>query len=171
VNRHGDHPVRAYVDAMTHDLYLVRHAEAIPRGTLEPDEYRWLTPKGRRAFYKVARRLFRRLHRGQIEAILTSPLPRAVMTAELLCRALRLRGPVEVHAELSPDAPVEAAAALLGSQDRCVAAVGHEPQLHQLLRGFIGEGAGGLEKGAIAALRPHDKVPGATARLHFLLEP
>lgn len=87
---------------MTHDLYLVRHAEAIARGTLEPDNHRWLTPDGRRAFYKAARRFAHRLRKGDVEAILTSPLPRAVMTAELLARALRLRGPVEVYTELSP---------------------------------------------------------------------
>ncbi len=160
---------------MTHDLYIVRHAEAIPRGTLSPDDHRWLLPKGRRAFYRAARRLSRRLKKGQIQAILTSPLPRAVMTAELLARALRLRGPVEVYAELSPDGSIEAVASLLTGQDRCVAVVGHQPMLGTLLGTFLhpppkGDGDDNLDlaKGAIAALRPDDQ---GRARLRFLIEP
>jgi phosphohistidine phosphatase len=38
-------------------LYLVRHAEAIERSGTMPDAVRYLTPKGRPAFRKVARRV------------------------------------------------------------------------------------------------------------------
>lgn len=164
---------------MSRDLYMVRHAEAIPRGTLQPDEFRWLTPAGRRSFYKTARRLARKEGRDCVEAVLTSPLARAVMTAELLARALRLSGPVEVHAELAPESPVSSALALLLGDRRSVAVVGHEPQLSQLLHELCAQEPGearpeapqqdlGLQKGGIAALRlDRERRHG---RLRYLLE-
>lgn len=129
---------------MAQHLYLVRHAEAIPRGTLDPDVNRWLTERGRRRFYRAARRFAKEVGQGRgcaIDAILTSPAPRAVQTAELLGRALRLRGPIEVVPELAPEAEVGPAAERLRREARVVAAVGHEPQLAQLLRALCGGAA------------------------------
>ena len=63
-------------------IYLVRHAEAVPEDGAVRDDDRWLTPRGREA----ARGLARLLREQQVEpdAVLTSPLPRALQTAELL---------------------------------------------------------------------------------------
>ena len=144
---------------MAQHLFLVRHAEAIARGTLEPDVNRWLTERGRRRFYQVARGFARDVGRGErcaLEAILTSPAPRAVMTAELLGRALRFAGPIEVAQELAPEAEVGPAAERLRGEPRLVAAVGHEPLLGELLRALCGADAevpASLKKGAIAHLR------------------
>jgi phosphohistidine phosphatase len=171
------------------DLYLVRHAEAIQRGSLEVDEHRWLTERGRRRFYKAARRLREALRKearqegkkmkspsggrlALVEAVLTSPLPRAVMTAELLHRALRLRGPLEVAPELSPGTLVPAAAALLRRQGRVVAAVGHEPMLSDLVLELTGERLPmEVPKGGVVRLRVDPDNPGEKALLKFVLAP
>lgn len=170
------------------DLYLVRHAEAIQRGSLDVDDHRWLTERGRRRFYKAARRLREALReearqQGQksrqpggrrmpVEAVLTSPLPRAVMTAELFHRALRLRGPLEVTAELAPGAMVPAAAALLRRQGRVVAAVGHEPMLSDLVAELTGERLPSeVPKGGVVRLRIDPDHPGEKALLKAVLAP
>ena len=63
-------------------IYLVRHAEAVPEEDAGSDRDRWLSPRGREA----ARILGRLLREQQIDpaAIVCSPLPRAVQTAELI---------------------------------------------------------------------------------------
>ncbi|MCS6913280.1 MAG: histidine phosphatase family protein [Myxococcales bacterium] len=156
---------------MAQHVFLVRHAEAIPRGVLELDDHRWLTQRGRRRFRRVARRLRRREEPDPVAAILTSPLPRAVMTAELLARALRFRGPVEVRKELGPDGSVRPVLALLREEPRDVALVGHEPLLGLLLYELCGPlPSVRLRKGAIAALRLGQKGP-HPAVLRYLLEP
>lgn len=159
---------------MARDLYLVRHAQAIPRGSIEPDDHRWLTERGRRRFRKMARRFARAVGEAGPDLILTSPLPRAVMTAEILAGALRLSGMIEVCPQLAPDGALWAARSLLTEalqKGRRVAAVGHEPQLSMLLQEICGQQVGdtGLRKGAIAALRVRDgeAIPGKLRRLYL----
>lgn len=153
------------------DLFLVRHAEAIPRGTLDIDDHRWLTERGRRRFYRAARKLRKRLKdTGGPDAVLTSPLPRAVMTAELLQRALRLSGPLEVCAELAPGALLPAAQELLRRQRRVVAAVGHEPMLSDLRAALTGQRRGeDLPKGGVVWLRLDPDDPGGLAAVRAVL--
>src|SRR5207247_2813001 len=70
-------------------IYLVRHGIAVDpaeMGSLD-DEARPLTGKGRKRFRRLAR-AFRDLGEP-LDFIFTSPLVRAVQTAEILCGALR----------------------------------------------------------------------------------
>ena len=62
------------------NVFLVRHAEAVPEDHSLRDEDRWLTARGR----EMARGLARLLREQRVEpdAVLTSPLPRAMQTAE-----------------------------------------------------------------------------------------
>src|SRR4051812_19864292 len=68
------------------ELYIVRHAAAedVPAGT--PDAYRPLTTKGREKFRKTARKVAVKVR--SIDLIFTSPLVRAVQTAEILAGEL-----------------------------------------------------------------------------------
>jgi phosphohistidine phosphatase len=155
---------------MARDLYLVRHAQAIPRGSIDPDDHRWLTERGRRRFRKAARRFARAVGDEGPDLILTSPLPRALMTAEILAGALGLCGALEVCPQLAPAGALWAALSLLTEElqkGRRVAAVGHEPQLSMLLQEICGQQVGdtGLRKGAIAALRVRDDKSGKLRRL------
>src|SRR5436309_1582525 len=73
---------RAAVGYPQMHIYLVRHGDAVPEEDAGSDRDRWLSARGREA----ARVLGRLLREQNIEpdAILCSPLPRAVQTAELL---------------------------------------------------------------------------------------
>ena len=80
-------------------IYLVRHGIAVDhedRGNLDDDD-RPLTGKGRRRFRRTAR-AFARLGEP-LDFIFTSPLARAVQTAEILAGALK-QDEVGVLAEL-----------------------------------------------------------------------
>ena len=112
-------------------ITLIRHAEAgddAPR-----DEARALTERGR----QDARRLGRGLARRKVELslIVTSPLVRAVQTAEIVAAALAYRGRVLVTDSLIPEAPASQVVGFLASLSRdleaatSIALVAHEPIL------------------------------------------
>ena len=134
-------------------LYLVRHAEAIERSGATPDASRYLTPKGRTAFRKIARRA--REAGIAPEVIFTSPLLRAVQTAEILAERLKHEGPVVVANELSPGFDDRSLRSLLdGAGNLAEAAfVGHEPDLGDLAALLLSlRGDFPLRKGAVVAL-------------------
>jgi phosphohistidine phosphatase len=83
-------------------VFLIRHADAVSEDVAGSDEDRWLSPRGREA----ARGLARLLREQQIEldAIVSSPLPRAVQTAELVADGLDYLGPIETWRALAPGA-------------------------------------------------------------------
>jgi len=134
-------------------LYLVRHAEAIERSGATPDASRYLTPKGRTAFRKIARRA--REAGIAPEVIFTSPLLRAVQTAEILAERLKHEGPVVVANELSPGFDDRALRSLLAGAGNLAEAafVGHEPDLGDLAALLLSlRGDFPLRKGAVVAL-------------------
>lgn len=134
-------------------LYLVRHAEAIERSGATPDASRYLTPKGRTAFRKIARRA--REAGIAPEVIFTSPLLRAVQTAEILAERLKHEGPVVVANELSPGFDDRALRSLLAGAGNLAEAafVGHEPDLGDLAAQLLSlRGDFPLRKGAVVAL-------------------
>jgi phosphohistidine phosphatase len=110
---------------------LIRHAEAgddAPR-----DESRALTVKGR----ADARRLGRALDgRGvRFSLVITSPLVRAVQTAEIVAAAVKYRRRVMASDLLLPEGPVSKVVAFLRSAagENGVALVAHEPILSALV--------------------------------------
>src|SRR6266403_3213768 len=80
-------------------LYVVEHGIAVEGGEGIPDEWRPLTDRGRRRFQKTAR-AFGKLGR-KLDLILTSPLVRAVQTAEILAGETE-HGEVGILPELDP---------------------------------------------------------------------
>lgn len=142
-------------------LYLVRHAEAIERSATMPDAARYLTPKGRVAFRKIARRV--REAGIAPDVIFTSPLLRSVQTAEILAERLKHEGPVVVAKELSPGFDDRALRSLLADAGNPAEAafVGHEPDLGDLAATLLSiRGGFPLRKGAVLAL----EVPGVAQR-------
>ena len=109
-------------------IYLVRHGIAgDPDAWKGPDDSRPLNEKGRRRFRETAR-AFAKLG-DRIELLCTSPLVRAVQTAEILADALEL-DEVTVLEELRPDVPVQQLLQRVAQLDaKRVALVGHDPQL------------------------------------------
>jgi phosphohistidine phosphatase len=109
------------------ELFLVRHASAVPRAEDLPDAERPLTDDGRKRFRQVARGLDRLGVR--LDRVLHSPWTRAVQTADLLSHLLVGESAVEVGLAREPDGEL---AARLAQGER-VAAVGHEPWMSELL--------------------------------------
>src|SRR5881227_57194 len=114
------------------ELYVVRHAAAEDAQAGKPDAYRALTAKGRDKFRKTARKLAAKVR--SIDLIFTSPLVRAVQTAEILAgevahEAVRVLPALAGH----PAQEVLAAIEKLRGGHGSVALVGHEPQVTELL--------------------------------------
>ena len=152
-------------------LYLVRHAEAIERSGTTPDASRYLTTKCRLAFRKIARRV----RKAGIApgVIFTSPLLRAVQTAEILAERLKHQGPVVVARELCPGFDLQDLRSLLmgaGSPGEA-AFVGHEPDLGLLAAVLMGVPEGfPLRKGAVLALEAGGSARKGTAKFLWRME-
>ena len=153
-------------------LTIIRHAIAVPSGTEGvADDERPLTDKGRRRFGEVARGLAEICECPDV--LLTSPLPRAVETAEIAARAWGDVSPIGEPA--LAEGNVDRLLAVLGQQkpDQHVAIVGHEPMLSALLARLVGSGVAerfAFRKGGVA----HLDVPGALkdgGRLEWFTRP
>ena len=134
-------------------IYLVRHSESVARVPSMPDAARYLTARGRASFREMALRF--RDAGGLPTRILTSPLVRAVQTAEILSETLRYDGEVVLDPRLSPGFDVANLNDVLDGypSEREIAFVGHEPDLGVLLTRLLSLPQGyAMPKGAIAAL-------------------
>ncbi len=108
------------------DLYLLRHAEA---GEAPRDEDRELTEHGHKQARAVASGIAALAPR--LDALLCSPLPRAIQTANPVATALRL-SIEQVEALASGQTAGEVLDDLSRRGSNRVLLVGHEPQLSQL---------------------------------------
>lgn len=120
-------------------VLFVRHAEAVVAREAPNDAYRWLSRNGRSAMREMASILDDRGIR--YTRILTSPLVRAVQTAEILASAEWFGGPVSVHVPLAPEVGTTAEAlAPLSTfgKDETVVLVGHEPSIRVLAGHVLG---------------------------------
>jgi phosphohistidine phosphatase len=158
-------------------LLVIRHAIAEDREEWahggHPDGERPLTDRGRRRMRRAAEGLRKVLPR--LDILATSPLTRAVQTAELLEREYHgLK--VETLPQLAPDHAVEDLVPWLRQQDddAVAAVVGHEPHLGFLIGWLLTgrhESFVTLKKGA-ACLLDFDDPPGAAnATLSWALAP
>ena len=135
-------------------VYFVRHAEAIERGGDVPDAMRYLTPEGRSFFRKTVKRLL------EMEAlpdiIFSSPLARALQTAEILAEGIGFRGTLIVTDKLAPGFGRAGLKAILSkcTDAKEVALVGHEPDLGGLVTSLVSlREPYSLKKGEVAALK------------------
>jgi len=150
-------------------LYLIRHAEAVERTGTMPDADRFLSPKGRSAFRRIARRI-RKLGVAP-DLIFSSPLVRAVQTAEILAEHLNHNGPVVVAGELSPGFDLRVLRLLLAEAEnpREAAFVGHEPDLGEIAAEMLSlHGGFPLRKGAVVALEVERSIREGTAKLLWM---
>ena len=141
-------------------VFLVRHAEAVDETLELRDPHRHLTEQGRTQAKSLGDRL--RWHDCEPTHIWTSPLVRAVQTAELLIAGLGWTGPVESHPALSAGADVRVLAAELkhAAPDAHVVIVGHEPGISGLGALLTGrDDFPALKKAQCARLDSHDDGP------------
>jgi phosphohistidine phosphatase len=111
-------------------VYLVRHGHAVDGDDHLPDADRYLSAKGRHAVLQVGRAL--QAEGVELSALWTSPLVRAVQTAEILANQLNYAHVIEAVPALSPMGDIELMAHLLSLQKNAVAVVGHEPSISAL---------------------------------------
>jgi phosphohistidine phosphatase len=136
-------------------LFLLRHGKADWPDWERPDDERPLTDEGVAEMQTVSGAL-KRLKVGP-DLILTSPLPRALRTAEIAAKALGV--PVEQRVELQPGFTRRQCEAILAARPEFdVMLVGHEPDLSRLIRSFTGARVK-FSKAATAAIELGDDMP------------
>jgi phosphohistidine phosphatase len=151
------------------ELLLLRHGKAEnnhPHG----DASRALVEKGRAQARRAGQILKTSGHIPEI--VLTSPLLRALQTADEFCQAIGIPGPVVQGWLAYGCAPETAMTELATLHDfKCVAIVGHEPDLSRFIQWSIGAYGASIEmkKGALACLRI--EPPSRHGTLLYLIPP
>ena len=152
-------------------LYLMRHANA---GTIREnpalDAKRALIKEGKEQCMLMARAL--NALRVQVDVVVSSPLKRALQTAQFVGTELGYEAKVEISPALGPDASFADFQEMLAKYaDRDgVLVVGHNPNVFQFLGKLI-TGNGGaairMRKGSIARVDMNHHP----ARLQWLIDP
>lgn len=151
------------------EIFLVRHGHALDEAPGLGDAGRWLSERGRKATRKVGRWLGESKKRRPA-AIWSSPLVRALQTAEILAARTGYKGEVKAAAELSPGRdPGDLLTLLSGlTLEGPLVLVGHEPSLSLLAKALLGEiGLEPFKKSGVVGLR-WDQGAG---QFRFLLDP
>lgn len=119
-------------------VFLVRHADAVLETVTLGDPHRHLTATGRLQARALGDRL--RWHDCMPTHIWSSPLVRAIQTAELITAALQSDLVVDAVPALAPDEHPRAVVAALTAlgPDAIAVVVGHEPSLSALGALLIG---------------------------------
>jgi phosphohistidine phosphatase len=153
-------------------LYFLRHGKAGEYRPDDPnDDARELTDAGL-AELRAAALLWRRLNLRP-DLVISSPLPRAVQTANLLIEGVGLNREPIVDDRLRPGAEwAGLARAMAADRDaRRVMFVGHEPDLSTAVELLTGARAVRLRAGGVACVEfPGIPEPGA-GELAWLLDP
>ena len=161
----------AFARANPMNLYLMRHAHAgIPRENPVLDAKRALVKEGREQCMLMARVLS--ALKVQVDVIVSSPLKRALQTAQFVGTEIGYEARVEISPALGPDADFASFQQMLAHYSDCesILAVGHNPNLFQFLGRLI-TGNGGaairMRKGSVARV-DLDHHP---ALLQWLIDP
>jgi phosphohistidine phosphatase len=144
-------------------LCFLRHGEADWPNWTKPDDDRPLTERGCKEMKRVAKFLERL--KLVPDAILTSPLPRALQTAEIVGKRLGIE--LQTEPALAHGFNIERLRRLLAKRNaECVMIVGHEPEFSEV----IGQLTGGkvkISKAGVALLEMNRSCTSATLRWLF----
>ncbi|MGO9410800.1 MAG: phosphohistidine phosphatase SixA [Spirochaetia bacterium] len=135
------------------DLYFLRHGDALGKEEWKGDDNaRALSDEGVARMAREAKTLAG-LSLG-ISLILSSPLVRAVKTAEIVAAALGLRDSLLTDKRLSPGFDLPALREILSDHAEVGALmlVGHEPDFSETIAACIGGGRVECKKGGLARL-------------------
>jgi phosphohistidine phosphatase len=162
---------------MAMDLYVLRHAIAVERGTpgVESDFDRDLTAEGERKLRQIAKTM-RQLGIA-FESVWSSPYVRARRTAEIVLAELKCRKRVELRDNLGVESnPRELVAEMKAIKQlpATLLLVGHEPFLSSLISLLITGSARScvaLKKAGFAKLTVDSFQGGGGAILQWLLTP
>ena len=151
-------------------LYFLRHGKAAPAADGD-DAARELTPEGEEDL-RAAAVLWRRLNLRP-DIVLSSPLPRAMRTAQLFCEGVGLRdGPVG-EPTLAPGAGWDDMARAIAAHPdaRRVMFVGHEPDLSTAVAGLSGASSVRIRAGGVACVEFYGVPEPGVGEIAWLLDP
>ena len=116
-------------------LYFLRHGEADWPGWTKPDDERPLTDFGKKEVRQVAKFLNRL--KVKPDLIVTSPLPRALQTAEVAAEQLKTK--LRQDEALEPGFGIsELSTVLTRHRSRVLMLVGHEPDFSSVISALTG---------------------------------
>jgi phosphohistidine phosphatase len=160
------------------ELFVIRHAIAEPLGRRNEftDEKRALTVEGRDRMREVVKGLIKL--RIEFDLMLTSPLARAVETAEIIAASMRLsKKDIKQSGNLAPGGSAEDLFAEIKGHAgaEAVALVGHQPDLGSLISRIIQNDGGALsiqlKKGGVCFVNVRETVPTLRGDMMWLLTP
>ncbi len=152
-------------------LYLMRHANAgLRRGNFVLDEKRALIKEGKEQCILMARALS--ALSAQVDVIVSSPLKRALQTAQFVGTEMGYDARVEISPALGPEADYAAFQDLLAkyASREGVLVVGHNPNIFQFLGRLITANGGAsirMRKGSVACIDLDRHPP----QLQWLIDP
>lgn len=120
-------------------VLIIRHSSAVDPYAAPSDELRWLTAAGRERMQSVAKLIGAKV---TITQIYTSPLVRAVQTAEILGLGIGYGGEIQVHGGLASEygTTAQALSVLEKHNDNdVIALVSHAPKVRVLAGHLSGE--------------------------------
>ena len=154
-------------------LYLLRHAEAVSRDSEDiPDDYRVLSTCGREVVKKVGRWCVDQ--QIQVEQIVSSPLIRAVQTAEILSGIIHPAKDVEIALPLMAGGAVGQVMRFLPLHQhlKSLLLIGHEPAIGMTVSALLDlEKKVSFSPGAMCCCTYHgtDRMPQAS--FEWMLQP
>ena len=159
----------------SYEVYLVRHAIAEVRDPrrFPDDAKRPLTAVGRRKMQRAAQGLAKLGVKA--DCVGSSPLVRAVQTAEVLAKELSYSKPIEMISALAPGADCGEVVAWLAkhSQNHRVLLVGHEPDISELLHLCVANAQfhSDFKKGGVALVTFGGRIAAGQGTLGWLVTP
>ena len=158
-----------------HLVMLLRHAIAEEQSSSGRDDDRRLTGEGKRKLREVVAGM--RALDLPVDLVLSSPLRRAVETAEIVIDAYEAKPQMQITPALAPGAGPDAVIAALADVGRPsgMVLVGHEPDLaalaSTLLVGTPGLLHMGFRKAGLAGIMVAALPPRAAGALEFFMTP
>jgi len=156
------------------ELFFLRHGIAVERGSEGyEDEERPLTSEGKKKLIEGIRGM-KRL-KIKVDKILSSPLTRALQTAELAKEHLPVNSEVEIEKTLVPGGSYEDFLKKLRSRpEASLMLVGHEPAMSSWVQSLLGcppMGSVLLKKGSLCHLKIQWRGSRPFVELQALLQP
>jgi phosphohistidine phosphatase len=158
------------------NLYIVRHAIAVERGTpdYDDDSQRPLTDKGSKKMKKIAKGLHQ--FGVELDTILTSPYVRARDTAKILAGEYAMEDRILFSENLIPPGNFDALVNEIHEKYEVanLALVGHEPMLSQFISWLVSgnkEMNINFKKGGVGCLSVENLYKDRRATLEWLLTP
>jgi phosphohistidine phosphatase len=152
------------------NIYLIRHGDAEKSSIGKKDFDRELTPSGSIKL-KSAVLNWKNLIKG-FDFIVTSPLARAIQTANVIAGLYNAEDKIIVDKKLSPGSRSESIVEITNSLEaEDIAFVGHQPDLSETLSDLISPKGAFVDfkKGSIAKISFSNKAGAARGTLEFLI--